>query len=138
MLIWTHRPSVRDSNFSSVGTVKYLCARKGKYGLNCQAVCDVDSKFHDISITYPGSPSDCLAFEGSALHSRLENNLLHKSLCLFSDNAYVNTPYMATAFSGGGTGSKDLTISSIHNSVSGLNVSLESLQNGGVYSCDRN
>ena len=107
LLIWINRPTIEDSESSGVGITKYLCARKGKFGLNCQAVCDALNRFIDISITYPGSTSDCLAFEGSSLYSRLENNLLHPTLCLFGDNAYINSTYMATPFSGGVGGSKD-------------------------------
>ena len=47
-----------------------------------------------MSILYPGSTSDCLAFEGMSLYEQLENGLLHKSLCLFGDNAYLNATYM--------------------------------------------
>jgi hypothetical protein len=41
-----------------------------------------------------------------SLFHRLENGLLAPGLCIFGDNAYLNTPYMATpyaAVSGGGT-----------------------------------
>lgn len=107
ILIWIPQPTTDDSDVTGVGVTKYLCARKGKFGLNCQAVCDARNRFLDISITYPGSTSDCLAFEGSALYSRLEDGLLHPNLCLFGDNAYINTHYMATPFSGGVGGSKD-------------------------------
>jgi len=51
-----------------------------------------------VSILYPGSTSDCLAFEGMSLYEQLENGLLHKSLCLFGDNAYLNATYMATQY----------------------------------------
>ena len=76
VLIWTHCPSLYASMLSGVGIIKYLCARKGKYGSNCQATCDSGNRFLDISTTYPGSTSDCLAFEGSALFSILEDGLL--------------------------------------------------------------
>jgi len=50
-----------------------------------------------------GSSADCLAFEASELHKRLENGLMHcadgnERYVLFGDNAYLNTPYMATPF----------------------------------------
>ena len=55
---------------------KFMCGRKKKYGLNCQAVCDVRGRILDISIMYPGSTSDCLAFEGMSLFCDLEEGLL--------------------------------------------------------------
>ena len=50
-----------------------------------------------------GSSADCLAFEASELHKRLENGLMHQAdgnerFVLFGDNAYLNTSYMATPF----------------------------------------
>ena len=56
---------------------------------------------------YPGSSSDCLAFEGSTLFSKLESGLLHPSLCLFGDSAYINSLFLATTFTGRCEGSKD-------------------------------
>jgi hypothetical protein len=56
---------------------------------------------------FPGSTSDCLAFEGSSLYKRLESGLLADGLCLFGDNAYLNSPFMATPYSGVGSGAKD-------------------------------
>jgi DDE superfamily endonuclease len=78
-----------------------------RFGLNCQAVCDVDGRFLDISIMYPGSTSDCLAFEGMTLCQQLEDGLLAPGLCIFGDNAYLNTPFMATPYSGTTGGTKD-------------------------------
>jgi len=82
---------------------KFLCGRKHKFGLNCQAVSDCRGGILDISIKYLGSSSDCLAFEASELNLRLENGLMHKDgdnerFVLFGDNAYLNTSYMATPF----------------------------------------
>lgn len=56
---------------------------------------------------YPGSTSDCLAFEGMSLFSDLENGILAPGLCLFGDNAYINAMFMATPFVGVSGGSKD-------------------------------
>jgi hypothetical protein len=75
--------------------------------MNCQAICDVRSRFLDLSIMYPGSTSDCLAFEGMTLFPKLENSVLAPGLCLFGDNAYINCHFMATPFSGNAGGSKD-------------------------------
>ena len=98
ILIWMHKPSLKEAQKAGVGQKKFLCGRKNKFGLNCQAVSDVRGKILDISITYGGSSSDCLAFEASDLHKRLENGLLASGLVLFGDNAYLNSNFMATPY----------------------------------------
>jgi hypothetical protein len=98
ILIWMHKPSLKEANAAGVGQKKFLCGRKNKFGLNCQAVSDVRGRILDISITYGGSSSDCLAFEASELHKKLEDGLLTDGLVLFGDNAYLNTKYMATPY----------------------------------------
>jgi hypothetical protein len=84
-----------------------MCLRKKKFGLNCQAVCDLRGRILDISIMYPGSTSDCLAVEGMSLFHQLENGLLAPGLCLFGDNAYMNAPCMATPYAAASGGTKD-------------------------------
>lgn len=98
ILIWMHKPSLKQAEAVGVGQKKFLCGRKHKFGLNCQAISDVRGKFLDISITYGGSSSDCLAFESSDIHCRLENGLLSTGLVLFGDNAYLNSRFMATPY----------------------------------------
>ena len=93
ILIWIHKPSHGESKHCGVGQLKFFCSRKNKFGLNCQAVSDARGRFLEMSITYGGSTSDCLAFEGSRLYQRLENGLLIDRFCLFGDNAYINSPY---------------------------------------------
>ena len=105
MLIWTHRPSDTDCAVSSCSSGKFHCSRKHKLGLNYQAVSDVRGRILDLSILFPGSTSDVLAFEGMALYDRLENGLLAPGLCLFGDNAYLDSPYMATPYSASSGGS---------------------------------
>jgi hypothetical protein len=107
ILIWIHKPSKKDCMDVGCSDGKFMCTWKKKFGLNCQAVCDVDGRFLDISIMYPGSTSDCLAFEGMTLCQKLEDGLLAPSLCIFGDNAYLNTPFMATPYSGTTGGTKD-------------------------------
>jgi hypothetical protein len=107
LLIWIHKPSEKDCSNIGCSKGKFSCARKKTYGLNCQAVCDVRGRFLDISILYPGSTSDCLAFEGMSLFHRLEQGIFAPDLCLFGDNAYLNTAYMATPYSGISGGTKD-------------------------------
>ena len=85
ILIWIHRPFERDCVKSGCGAGKFFCGRKKKFGLNCQTVlCDVHGRILDISIVYPGSTSDCLAFEGMSLFQKLEDGMLAPGLCLFS------------------------------------------------------
>lgn len=100
ILIWIKRPSAKDCKETGCDAMKFLCGRKEKFGLNCQAVCDARGKFLDMSIMFPGSTSDCLAFEGSTLYRKLENGLLKYGLCLFGDNAYINSRFMATPYPG--------------------------------------
>ena len=61
-----------------------------------------------MSIKCGGASSDCLAFEASRLHPRrLERGLLAPGLVLFGDNAYINSPFMATPFTNVSSGLKD-------------------------------
>ena len=107
LLIWTHKPSEEDAKKAGVGRKKFLCGRKGKFGLNCQAISDVRGRILDISIVYGGASPDCLAFEGSGIYEDLEAGLLHDNLVLFGDNAYLNSHYMVTPFPNVSSGSKD-------------------------------
>jgi hypothetical protein len=107
LICWIHRPSERDCVKSGCSAGKFFCGRKKKFGLNCQAVSDVCGRSLDISIVYPGSTSDCLAFEGMSLFQKLETDILAQGLCLFGDNAYFNTLYMVTPYAVVSGGSKD-------------------------------
>jgi hypothetical protein len=107
ILVWIHKPSADKCAKAGCSETKFFCGRKHKFELNCQAVCDSRGKFLEVSIVYPGSTSDCLAFEGMSLFSRLESGLLAPGLCLFGDNAYLNSIYMATPYPAASGGSKD-------------------------------
>ena len=61
----------------------------------------------DISIRYPASTSDCLAFESSELYGKLTNGILAEGLCIFGDNAYLNSPFLATPYPNVSSGYKD-------------------------------
>ena len=103
ILIWMLKPSLEEAKKVGVDQKKFFCGRKHKFGLNCQAVSDCRGRIIDISIKCGGSSADCLAFEASTLHKRLENGLMqcddgNEPFVLFGDNAYLNTPYMATPF----------------------------------------
>jgi DDE superfamily endonuclease len=108
ILIWITKPSTEQCERVGCSDAKFFCARKHKFGMNCQAICDVRGCFWELSIMYPGPTSDCLAFEGMTLFvTKLENGILAPGLCLFGDNAYINCFFLATPFSGTAGGSKD-------------------------------
>lgn len=107
LLIWILKPSEKEARRADILRRKLFCARKGKFGLNMQAVSDKHGRILDMSIDYGGASSDCLAFEASDLYQHLENGLLANGLVLFGDNAYLNTQYMATPFPNVTSGSED-------------------------------
>jgi DDE superfamily endonuclease len=76
ILIWVYRPSEDDADVTDVGSSKFYCGRKHKFGLNCQAICDARGRFLDISIRYPGATSDVLSFEGAKIYKKLKDGLL--------------------------------------------------------------
>jgi hypothetical protein len=107
ILIWTHKPSPRCCRESFCDSAKFFCGRKHKFGLNCQAVADFRGRFLDMSIKYPAATSDCLAFESSQLYDDLSKGLLAEGLCIFGDNAYLNSPFIATPYPNVSGGYKD-------------------------------
>ena len=98
MLIWIYCPSEAECETLGVGQKKFLCYRKGRFGLIfLQAICDHELCFLDVCIRYRGATSDLLAFEASKIKASLEKEgFLMDRLCVFGDNAYFNTRYMAT------------------------------------------
>jgi len=98
VLIWMQKPTLKETKRVGVDQAKFLCGRKSKFGLNCQAVSDVNGKILDISIACGGSAADCVAFETSDLYERLSNGLLKKGRVLFGDNAYLNSLFMVTPY----------------------------------------
>jgi hypothetical protein len=106
LLVWTLKPSYLDCISLGFQEGKFFCGRKHKFGLNLMGVCDAECRFLDIDISHPASTSDHLVFSTSLLYHRLNEpnpttgySFLAKGLCLFGDNAYVNTEYMATPYS---------------------------------------
>ncbi len=92
ILIWMQKPSCKEARKAGVDQKKFLCGRKHKFGLNCQAVSDCRGRILDISIKYGGASSDCLAFKASELHAQLENGLMcqdgdNERFVLIGDNA---------------------------------------------------
>lgn len=101
ILVWTEKPTPKACCLAQCGEKKFLCGRKSKFGLNMQAIVDHKGRFIDVSIKHPGATSDYLAFSTSSIIAKLdEPGFLAEGLCLFGDNAYVNTKYMATPFKG--------------------------------------
>ena len=99
ILIWMKKPAMKEATNAECGQSKFLCGRKRKFGLNCQAVSNVCGKILDILIAYGGASSNCLAFERSKLYDRCENGFMKNGKDLFGDYAYLNTQYMATPYS---------------------------------------
>jgi hypothetical protein len=54
ILIWMLKPSLKEASRSGIDQKKFLCGRKHKFGLNCQAVSDCRGRILDISIKYGG------------------------------------------------------------------------------------
>ena len=107
ILIWILQPSPTCCRESHCDATKFFCGRKHKFGLNCQAVADCRGRFLDMSIRYPASTSDCLAFESSDFYGKLVSGVLAEGLCLFGDNAYLNSPFLATPYPNVSGGYKD-------------------------------
>ena len=108
MLVWTEKPSKKQCLEVGVDDGKFYCGRKGKFGLNLQAVCDARCRFTYISLQHPASASDYLAFVTYSLYGQLtEGDGLPPGYCLYGDNAYVNESYMAVPFQATANGLKD-------------------------------
>ena len=61
-----------------------------------------------MEVNMPGAASDFCAFDESALKQKLEaEGFLRPGLCLFGDNAYVNSWYMCTPWRNVSSGPKD-------------------------------
>ena len=99
ILVWMQKPNVNKAKRVGVNQRKFLCGRKHKFGQNCQALADVNGKILYISVVYGASAADCVAFEASDLHARLEDGLLQNGYVLFGDNAYLNSFFMAKPYS---------------------------------------
>ena len=85
-----------------------IFSEKKKFGMNLQGTVNHHCQFLHISVQHPASTSDYLTFSTMDLFHKLEKpGFLAPGLCLFGDNAYVNTPYMATPFRNVPSGSKD-------------------------------
>ena len=100
ILIWTNQPTKNVVEEVGLGPKKFLCGRKKKFGLNMQAICDDQRRFIDTEISHPASTSDYLAFSTSSICERLEKpGYLCLGMCIYGDNAYMNSPVMAIPLS---------------------------------------
>ena len=118
ILIWSHKPTKEECAKVGVSELKFFCGRKHKYGLNLQAVCDHKKRFLDLSINFGAASSDHMAFLVSHLKEKLSTpGFLADGLCLFGDNAYVNTEYMATPYPNVGSDQKRDAYNFYHSQV---------------------
>lgn len=103
-LVWIEQPSQREAQdvAQCSGPMKFMCGRKHKYGMNMMGTVDYLGRFIDVEICHPGSTSDYLAFETSDLKWEIleKPGYLAPGLVLFGDNAYSNSSYLVTPFSG--------------------------------------
>ena len=53
LLSWTEKPRRKECEHKGVDSGKFYCGRKGKYGMNLQAVSDARHRFLDVSIQHP-------------------------------------------------------------------------------------
>ena len=82
ILVWIQEITEADCAKAVCSSGKFFCGHKHKFGLKCQAICDSQGRFLEVSIVYPGSTSNCLAFEGISLFPQLEGGLLAPGLQL--------------------------------------------------------
>ena len=106
MLVWTNKPTEQHEDLD-IGPAKFYCGRKKKFGINMQGVCDHKKRFLDVVLGHPGSASDFTVWQMCSLRDRMEAGLLSQGLVIYADNAYINTPYMATPFKNVSSGAKD-------------------------------
>ena len=109
MLVWISKPSKSDVEENiGFGEGRFLCGRKGKFGIQLQAICDSKRRFLDVSIGTPGSSSDYFTFLHSEIYESMNTEgFLRPGLALYGDNAYCNCSYMMVPFKGSVSGSQD-------------------------------
>lgn len=108
MLVWLNKPNTNDQQVIGFGPTKFFCGRKMKYGLNMMGVCDSKGRFIWVEVNQPGAASDFIAYDVSSLKKLLDrDNFLRPGLCLFGDNAYVNSSSMCTPWRNVSRGPKD-------------------------------
>ena len=101
MLLWTEMPSKESASVLYIGPQKFLCGRKGKYGINLQAVCDHERRFLVFSMANPGAALDYMSILNITFFEQLSSKtdpLQEEGLFIFGDNAYVNQLYITVPF----------------------------------------
>jgi hypothetical protein len=73
VLIWILKPSKWECRKLQCGeTSFFLCARKDKFGLNMQTICNNKLRFRLIDIIWPGGyTADYIAWVTSSLYSKI-------------------------------------------------------------------
>ena len=71
MLLWTEKPYLTECQKVGVDSRKFFCGRKGKYGLNMQAVCNGRHRFTYVSVLHLAATTDYLAFVTPSLYQQL-------------------------------------------------------------------
>lgn len=62
ILIWIMKPTKAQCKKMKCGDKSFFCARKDKFGLNMQAICDDKLCFIWIDIKWPGCTADYMAW----------------------------------------------------------------------------
>ena len=115
ILIWIQKPSKREARANGgCGDKTFLCGRKGKFGVNMQALCDHLLRFRWVDINWPGATADYMAWVTSDLYAKIEStkdngesSVIKKGYTIVGDNAYVKSTYMAIPFKGTRTHAQD-------------------------------
>ena len=89
---------IRCPRFAANPTSYYN--RKHYYSMNLQAVCDADLVIRYYSLKTAGATHDSLAWDVSDLHMQMKTGKLPKGYWIVGDDAYPNTEYLSTPYSG--------------------------------------
>lgn len=96
MLIWISKPQQWECDALKVHVSEFFCKRKDKYGLSLQGIVDSDCRFLDICVAHPAKAGDCTVYMTSEIGSKVESEtFIAPGLCLFGDQAYVDSLHMA-------------------------------------------
>jgi len=107
---WIHKPTHEESRWCGIGQKKFFCGRRNKFALNCRAVSDVvKGKFLEMSMTYMAGPLLTAWFlkAQDCINDWSMVSWLLDGLCLFGDNAYINSLYMAMPYKNVSGGSRN-------------------------------
>ncbi|TYZ60745.1 hypothetical protein PybrP1_007805 [[Pythium] brassicae (nom. inval.)] len=88
----------RQSQCEGAGPRRFYSGRYRWFGASMQSVCDAECRFTYVSVLCPGSVSDLVAYEESALSVKVES--LPSGVYLLADSAYVASDHLLTPFAG--------------------------------------